>query len=76
MILSETKAGVYKVDGILLNVRLRRRLCALGIVNRSEMTVLRARRGCPAVVSALGAKYALGRSIADGILLSPKERDT
>ena len=55
MLLSKAPRGEYRIDAVLLAPALRRRLAALGIIYRAEMTVLRKKNTA---------------RIADGVLLS------
>lgn len=73
MLLSEAPRGEYRIDAVLLAPALRRRLAALGIIYRAEMTVLRKKNTAAALVRVCGVKYALGARIADGVLLSGKK---
>ncbi len=74
MTLHEGEAGQsYRVSGLELPTALERRLEALGILEGTAVTVLRKKPHGAMVIYVRGARFAIGRRIAENITVSGKE---
>ena len=63
----------YVVTGLALPVALERRLEALGILEGTAITGLRKKPRGAMVISVRGARFAIGRQIAENITVLGKE---
>lgn len=70
MILQEGAAGArYKVEKLELPVKLERRLEALGLIEGSEIAVLRKKRRGAMIVKVRGTRFAVGYGISSHIFI-------
>ncbi|MEE1071299.1 MAG: FeoA family protein [Cellulosilyticum sp.] len=70
MRLSEGISGhIYKVIGIQVEENIERRLSALGLISGTHITLLNKKRKGAVIFSVRGTRFAIGKHIADGILV-------
>ena len=74
MMLSDGSVGMdYRVDGIELNDKIKRRLEILGMTKNTVISVLNKKRTGTLIIKIRGTRFALRRSIADGIVVRSDE---
>lgn len=72
--LSDCSVGMdYRVDGIELNDKIKRRLEILGMTKNTVISVLNKKRTGTLIIKIRGTRFALGRSITDGIVVRSDE---
>lgn len=59
--------GCYIVQEVLIEERLTRRLEALGVNERTKVTILNKKKSGTLIINVRGTRLALGQKIADGI---------
>lgn len=66
--------GVYLVTGMKLQESITRRLEALGMNEKTKLTILEKKKKGASIIRLRGTRLALGRPITDGILVIPPIR--
>ena len=75
MTMSEAVPGVdYRVISVMGGCRLNSRLCAIGLVPNEKFKVVNNCFKGPLTVSVKGSRVAIGRHVADKILIRPVRR--
>ena len=70
MTLSQAKKGSsYTVEGINLDLKVKRRLQMLGMTHGTEISILNKKPSGPMIIKVRGTRFALGKSFCDGIFL-------
>ena len=70
MTLSEGERGkVYNVLEVHAEMSIERRLAALGLISGTKITLLNKKKKGAVIFSVRGTRFAIGKSIADGILV-------
>ena len=64
--------GVYLVTGMNLQESITRRLEALGMNEKTKLTILEKKKRGASIIRLRGTRLALGRPITDGILVMPQ----
>lgn len=62
----------YTVEAVLLPEGLKRRLSILGMTAGSSVELIRKKYSGAEIISIRGARYAIGRKIAENVLVSEK----
>ena len=74
MTLSDCNVGMnYHVDSIELNDKIKRRLEILGMTKNTVISVLNKKRSGTLIIKIRGTRFAIGRSITDGIIVRGDE---
>lgn len=74
MTLKNCKAGETKpVEAIALNPAMKRRLHILGLIDGTDVTVMRKKRCGTMIIKVRGVRYALGADAAAGIFVGGGE---
>lgn len=70
MTLSEGVPGtIYTVANVQVEASIERRLAALGLIDGTKVTLLNKKKKGAVIFSVRGTRFAIGRVIADGILV-------
>lgn len=70
MTLSEGASGtIYKVLEVHAELKIERRLAALGLIEGTKITLLNKKKKGAVIFSVRGTRFAIGKAIADGILV-------
>jgi ferrous iron transport protein A len=70
MKLSQAEIGLsYKIDGIELDLKVKRRLQMLGMTHGTEISVLNKKPSGPMIIKVRGTRFAVGKRFCDGIFL-------
>ena len=70
MKLSQSERGTaYKIQGIELDTKVKRRLQMLGMTHGTEILVLNKKPSGPMIIKVRGTRFAIGRKFCDGIIL-------
>ncbi|MBP3887198.1 MAG: ferrous iron transport protein A [Cellulosilyticum sp.] len=70
MTLSEGERGtIYNVLEVHAEISIERRLAALGLISGTKVTLLNKKKKGAVIFSVRGTRFAIGRAIADGILV-------
>ena len=64
--------GVYLVTGMKLQESITRRLEALGMNEKTKLTILEKKKKGASIIRLRGTRLALGRPITDGIIVIPQ----
>ncbi|MBE6024255.1 MAG: ferrous iron transport protein A [Cellulosilyticum sp.] len=74
MTLSEgVPSTVYHVLGVQVDPSIERRLAALGLISGTNITLLNKKKRGAVIFSVRGTRFAIGKVIADGILVEVAE---
>ena len=70
MKLSQAEIGLsYKIEGIELDLKVKRRLQMLGMTHGTEISVLNKKPLGPMIIKVRGTRFAIGKRFCDGIYL-------
>ncbi len=70
MTLSEGERGtIYNVLEVHAEMSIERRLAALGLISGTKITLLNKKKKGAVIFSVRGTRFAIGKAIADGILV-------
>ena len=70
MKLSQAEIGLsYKIHGIELDLKVKRRLQMLGMTHGTEISVLNKKPSGPMIIKVRGTRFAIGKSFCEGIFL-------
>lgn len=70
MKLSQAEIGSsYKIEGIELDLKVKRRLQMLGMTHGTEISVLNKKPSGPMIIKVRGTRFAIGKRFCDGINL-------
>lgn len=59
--------GIYRVTGVMVEEKITRRLQALGINEKTPVTILNKKGSGSLIIKVRGTRLALGKKISDGI---------